>query len=96
MGLELIGWMKHQNYGHHQVFWNDIRAWAFPTSSKVDIYCNLHVCPSACPFYQCRRLSRRETESGLGPLADSAENAAAAEEATVLPLQGSFEVCFRC
>ena len=80
------------------MFWNDIRAWAFPTSSKVDIYCNLHVCPSECPFYQCRRLSRREAAvSALGPFADSAEGLGPSapdptSDAAVLPLQGSFEV----
>lgn len=37
-----------------KILYNDIKAWAFPTSSRVNIFCNLHLCPSTCPPAPCR------------------------------------------
>ncbi|GMT28872.1 hypothetical protein PFISCL1PPCAC_20169, partial [Pristionchus fissidentatus] len=42
-----------------RIFFNHIKAWAFPTSNEVNIFCNLHVCPS-CEQPSC---SRRPTRS---------------------------------
>uniref|UniRef100_A0A914VNC4 ZP domain-containing protein n=1 Tax=Plectus sambesii TaxID=2011161 RepID=A0A914VNC4_9BILA len=39
------GSFKSENSGAEgRVFYNDIKAWAFPTSNKVNILCNLHLC----------------------------------------------------
>ncbi|CAJ0930443.1 unnamed protein product, partial [Mesorhabditis belari] len=37
---------------------NSIKAWAFPTSNEVNIFCNLHVCAS-CKQTQCATRRRR-------------------------------------
>ncbi|GMR54037.1 hypothetical protein PMAYCL1PPCAC_24232, partial [Pristionchus mayeri] len=46
-----------------RIFLNHIKAWAFPTSKEVNIFCNLHVCPS-CEQSSCsRRPTRSQTDS---------------------------------
>ncbi|KAF8368830.1 cutl-20 [Pristionchus pacificus] len=46
-----------------RVFLNHIKAWAFPTSNEVNIFCNLHVCPT-CEQPSCsRRPTRSQGES---------------------------------
>ncbi|CAI2308739.1 unnamed protein product [Caenorhabditis sp. 36 PRJEB53466] len=40
------------------VFFNHIKAWAFPTSNEVNIFCNLHVCVT-CSQPSCRGRERR-------------------------------------
>ncbi|CAI4231069.1 unnamed protein product [Auanema sp. JU1783] len=54
------------------LFMNHIKAWAFPTSNEVNIFCNLHICAdceqSTCTHDRNRRyehsvLSRRELSS---------------------------------
>ncbi|CAD6184648.1 unnamed protein product [Caenorhabditis auriculariae] len=37
---------------------NHIKAWAFPTSNEVNIFCNLHVC-ATCEQTNCRDRQRR-------------------------------------
>ncbi|CAJ0593447.1 unnamed protein product [Cylicocyclus nassatus] len=39
-------------------FQNHIKAWAFPTSNEVNIFCNLHVCAD-CEQVSCRSRPRR-------------------------------------
>ncbi|CAJ0563953.1 unnamed protein product, partial [Mesorhabditis spiculigera] len=48
---------------------NSIKAWAFPTSNEVNIFCNLHVCKD-CRQTQCASRRRR----GLIPEDESIEN----------------------
>lgn len=40
------------------IFYNHIKAWAFPTSNEVNIFCNLHVCVT-CTQAACRGRERR-------------------------------------
>ncbi|CAL2030136.1 unnamed protein product [Caenorhabditis brenneri] len=40
------------------IFFNHIKAWAFPTSNEVNIFCNLHVCVT-CSQSTCRGRERR-------------------------------------
>ncbi|KAF1769556.1 hypothetical protein GCK72_001373 [Caenorhabditis remanei] len=40
------------------IFYNHIKAWAFPTSNEVNIFCNLHVCVT-CSQPSCRGRERR-------------------------------------
>uniref|UniRef100_A0A1I7UEM1 ZP domain-containing protein n=1 Tax=Caenorhabditis tropicalis TaxID=1561998 RepID=A0A1I7UEM1_9PELO len=40
------------------IFYNHIKAWAFPTSNEVNIFCNLHVCVT-CSQSNCRGRERR-------------------------------------
>jgi hypothetical protein len=36
------------------VFYATIKAWAFPTSHRVNLFCNMHTCTGTCPASQCR------------------------------------------
>ncbi|KAI6207331.1 Zona pellucida domain-containing protein [Aphelenchoides fujianensis] len=54
------------------VFINRIKAWAFPTSNEVNIFCNLRICMSrSCAFSNCslpadtRRAKRHEASGDL-------------------------------
>lgn len=40
------------------IFYNHIKAWAFPTSNEVNIFCNLHVCVT-CQQSTCHGRERR-------------------------------------
>ncbi|EGT36588.1 CBN-CUTL-20 protein [Caenorhabditis brenneri] len=48
------------------IFFNHIKAWAFPTSNEVNIFCNLHVCVT-CSQSACRGRERRHHHE---PIAD--------------------------
>ncbi|PIC54814.1 hypothetical protein B9Z55_000391 [Caenorhabditis nigoni] len=50
------------------IFYNHIKAWAFPTSNEVNIFCNLHVCVT-CSQPTCRGRERRH-HSSESPIAD--------------------------
>uniref|UniRef100_A0A915L8E9 ZP domain-containing protein n=1 Tax=Romanomermis culicivorax TaxID=13658 RepID=A0A915L8E9_ROMCU len=51
-----------------KILYNDIKTWAFPTSNRVHIYCNLHMCLQKCPEIICnngskiKRLSKKRTK----------------------------------
>ncbi len=51
--------------GRSVTFYNDIKAWAFPTSNEVNIFCNLHICVGKCANNSCigRRLRRQHSSS---------------------------------
>ncbi|CAI5439209.1 unnamed protein product [Caenorhabditis angaria] len=44
------------------IFYNHIKAWAFPTSNEVNIFCNLHVCVT-CSQSKCRASRDRRHNS---------------------------------
>ena len=46
------------NSGNGRVYYNRIKAWAFPTSNRVNIFCNLHMCAQTCPQYNCPASTR--------------------------------------
>ena len=58
------------------IFVNKIKAWAFPTSNEVNIYCNLRICMSkSCNFGSCSDSSgarwRRDSEGQDGDFDNS-------------------------
>ncbi|WKX91811.1 hypothetical protein Q1695_010108 [Nippostrongylus brasiliensis] len=65
-------------------FLNHIKAWAFPTSNEVNIFCNLHVCAD-CVQTVCRSRPRRVPATGD---ADSPE----ADLPPPIPIRASFRL----
>ncbi|KAI6182507.1 Zona pellucida domain-containing protein [Aphelenchoides bicaudatus] len=54
------------------VFINKIKAWAFPTSNEVNIFCNLRICMSkACAFSNCTNEPKRsKRHESIGDLSE--------------------------
>jgi hypothetical protein len=54
------------------IFINKIKAWAFPTSNEVNIFCNLRICMSrSCAFSNCTTDSKRsKRHQSTGDLAE--------------------------
>ncbi|VDM38994.1 unnamed protein product [Toxocara canis] len=44
------------------IFRNKIKAWAFPTSNEVNIFCNLHICRGRCRQISCTKRRRRHQQ----------------------------------
>lgn len=82
--------------GSGKVFYNDIRAWSFPTSNRVNIFCNLHVCASQCPPDSCSRRKRRQVARIVNTAEDIVVKDSKPVEGDILSdviaIQGSFEV----
>ncbi|VDM94887.1 unnamed protein product [Thelazia callipaeda] len=60
---EVWNQFERQKQGDELIFKNQIKAWAFPTSNEVNIFCNLHTCRVACFHVSCseRRFRRNVT-----------------------------------
>ncbi|VDO46365.1 unnamed protein product [Brugia timori] len=61
--MQLAGnvWNHFQRQQHHNIiiFQNQIKAWAFPTSNDVNIFCNLHTCHITCHHMPCNEQRQR-------------------------------------
>ncbi|VDM94100.1 unnamed protein product [Onchocerca ochengi] len=61
--VQLIGnvWnhFQRQEDGNSIIFRNQIKAWAFPTSNDVNIFCNLHTCRITCHRTSCKEQRQR-------------------------------------
>uniref|UniRef100_A0A915Q476 ZP domain-containing protein n=1 Tax=Setaria digitata TaxID=48799 RepID=A0A915Q476_9BILA len=61
--VQLLGdvWnhFQRQQYGNSIIFRNRIKAWAFPTSNDVNIFCNLHMCHITCHHTPCNNGRQR-------------------------------------
>ncbi|EYB94600.1 hypothetical protein Y032_0170g285 [Ancylostoma ceylanicum] len=68
-------------------FLNHIKAWAFPTSNEVNIFCNLHVCVD-CEQVSCRSRPRRVPQSH----GDVADPQASDDLAPPIPIRASFRL----
>ncbi|KAK5971891.1 ZP domain-containing protein, partial [Trichostrongylus colubriformis] len=66
-------------------FLNHIKAWAFPTSNEVNIFCNLHVC-AECEQILCRTRPRRVPAAG--DAAQSPDN----DSSPPIPVHASFRL----
>ncbi|MCP9260486.1 Shc-transforming protein 1 [Dirofilaria immitis] len=67
--IQLIGnvWnhFQREEVGSDIIFRNQIKAWAFPTSNDVNVFCNLHTCRVTCQHISCneQRQRRNSTDS---------------------------------
>ncbi|KJH53279.1 hypothetical protein DICVIV_00590 [Dictyocaulus viviparus] len=68
-------------------FISRIKAWAFPTSNEVNIFCNLHVCKD-CTQYVCRPRSRR----GPTVVTDVTNTRARDDDVPPIPVRASFQL----
>ncbi|RCN48150.1 hypothetical protein ANCCAN_05835, partial [Ancylostoma caninum] len=68
-------------------FLNHIKAWAFPTSNEVNIFCNLHVCVD-CEQVSCRSRPRRVPQSQ----GDAVDPQASDDLAPPIPIRASFRL----
>ncbi|VDN31123.1 unnamed protein product [Gongylonema pulchrum] len=73
--LQRVGevWNEFQRneQGTDIIFRNQIKAWAFPTSSDVSIFCNLHMCRFACRHLPCAGGERQRRDAATVVPADS-------------------------
>lgn len=48
-----------------RILYNNIKTWAFPTSNRVNIFCNLHVCSPVCSATNCPLGSKSSRRSSI-------------------------------
>ncbi|KAK6727381.1 hypothetical protein RB195_005212 [Necator americanus] len=72
---------------HGTTFLNHIKAWAFPTSNEVNIFCNLHVCAD-CEQLSCRSRPRRVPETS----GDGTDEQTGEDLVPPIPIRTSFRL----
>ncbi|VDN87297.1 unnamed protein product, partial [Brugia pahangi] len=76
--MQLAGnvWNHFQRQQHHNViiFQNQIKAWAFPTSNDVNIFCNLHTCHITCHHVPCNEQRQRRNVITMNNIDDDDDN----------------------
>ncbi|CAB3408289.1 unnamed protein product [Caenorhabditis bovis] len=71
-----------------RIFYNHIKAWAFPTSNEVNIFCNLHVCVT-CTQPNCRGRERRHPSDPRDPFTSDVD---VSDISPPIPIRTSFRL----